>query len=155
MANFNVPIISQKTAYMCWEACGHMMWDWMYRTNAAKKAQYAKTAGKFAKLNTGLTGNQCEPFYKQLGLRVLKNASGANVRHALRWSPVVFSSVSKATGHMLIATGNANGTYTIVNPCAIMAIDFDTTSGGTCEAGATNLSQTQVDKELGHHIWYW
>lgn len=155
MANYNVPIISQKTISLCWEACGHMMWEWKYRNNAPTRAQYAKKAGKYAKMNTGLTGKQCDPFYKQLGMRSLQNASGANVLHALRWTPVVFSSVSQATGHMMIAIGNANGTYSIVNPCAVMAINFGSSAGNSCTAGTNNLAQAKVDKELGHHIWYW
>ena len=155
MANHNVPIISQKTISMCWEACGHMMWDWMYRNDASKRAQYAKSAGKYAKMNTGLNGKQCDPFYKQLGMRALQNASGANVRHALRWSPVIISSVSKATGHMMIAIGHANGNYSILNPCATMIMDFDSTTGDSCTGGTTINATAKVDKELGHYIWYW
>jgi hypothetical protein len=152
--SYTVPVISQKTASMCWEACGHMMWDWYYRNNKTKLAQYTKKAGSYARMNKGLTENQMSPFYALLGLRVLKNPGGANVRHALKWTPVIVTSIDQQQGHAMVIAGFANGEYTVVNPCAVQTIDFSS-NANTCTGGTKKMKQNDIDSKLGTRIWYW
>ncbi len=155
MADHNVPVISQRTINLCWEACGHMMWDWKYQKDKANRAQYASQAGQYARMNAGLSGMQCDPYYRQLGMHSTLNASGINIRNALTWSPVVITSVSRVKGHVMIAIGHNSGKYSIINPCAALAVNFESSSAGSCIGGSSKLPETKIDQELGHYIWYW
>lgn len=151
---YNVPVISQRTLNMCWEACGHMMWDWYYRRNPTRRGRYTQQAGAYATMNTGLSEQQMDTFYRLLGLRALPHPHGRNVRHALRWTPVIITSGDQVQGHAMVVTGYNQGDYSIINPCAQEVIDFGG-GGDTCTGGTVTLSASQADARLGGRIWYW
>ena len=150
MALWTVQNFSQSTAKLCWEACGRMVWQWRHKGLNG----YNQKAGNYLSLNTGLTQQQMDLFYKMLGLRSLLGAKGANLRHALTWTPVIFTDINKASGHAMVAAGFNNGAYTVVNPCAVMSVDFDT-GADSCAAGSLQRTAAQVEKPLGSYIWYW
>ena len=79
MASWTVPVDTQRAPNLCWEACARMMWVWRFK----KLDAYSKRAGTYLTLDRGLTEQQMDGFYKQLGLRSLAGPSGANLRHAL------------------------------------------------------------------------
>lgn len=83
MADWRVPIISQRTLNLCWDACGRMMWEWRYRNNPRMRNLYNQKAGNYARMNRGLSEQQMDIFYRRLGIRSLRNPLGRNVRHAL------------------------------------------------------------------------
>jgi hypothetical protein len=152
MARYRVPVYSQQTLALCWEACGKMMWHWRHKN----LNDYSKKAGDYLKLNKGLTEEEMDLFYKQLGLRSLPHPKGANLRHALRWSPVIFTEIGKGPGHAMVAGGYDDKTrkYTVINPCLVQVVDF---GGGpnTCAQGTVPREIRKVDRQLGKYIWYW
>jgi len=150
MPKWPVPVLSQTTPNMCWEACARMMWQWRHKNTT----HYVARAGAFATRNTGLTQLQMDAFYKQLGMRSLPNSKGANLRHALKWSPVIFTDVNQASGHAMVLTGYDAARYTVANPCAVQALDFESGSN-TCSAGTLQRTENQVERPLGSFIWYW
>ncbi len=150
MAPYAVPLYSQKTIELCWEACGRIMWEWRHKNLTA----YTKAAGTFLTVSTGLTQKDMDRFYIQLGLQSLPNPKGANLRYALGWSPVIFTDVDKARGHAMVLTGHSGTWYTVVNPCAQMVLDF-TGGSDTCTAGIVSLRTTDVEKKVGSYMWYW
>jgi hypothetical protein len=62
-ANWQVPLISQTTVKLRWEACARMMWQWHYKNFNG----YASKAGDYSKLDKGLSEEEMDLFYKQLG----------------------------------------------------------------------------------------
>ena len=155
MSKWTVPIISQKTLQLCWEACGQMMWQWKYRKNTSMRNLYLQRAGNYAKINRGLQETQMNKYYLRLGMRSLKNPSGKNVRHALGWSPVIVVSMDQAAGHAMIVTNYSGRKYQIINPCAVQTVSFGQSGGDMCSAGTTSLAGADVDNKLGSYIWYW
>jgi len=85
---------------------------------------YSAKAASYLKISTGLPQVQLNSFYTTLGLRPLRNARGENLRHALQWTPVVFTSTSKVSGHALVAVEFDKGNYRIINPCAVEVVSF-------------------------------
>lgn len=151
MAKWRVPAIPQKTIKLCWEAVAQSMWVWRYKN----KNNYSKKAGNYLKMNRGLLEREMDVFYKKLGILSLKNPRGENVRHALKWSPVIITEMGKQAGHALLVTGfDGKQNYSIVNPCAVLVLNF---GGGpnSCSAGTNQLSKAHVDSKLGSFIWYW
>ena len=150
MALYQVPALSQSTAKLCWEACARMMWQWRHKNLAG----YAAKAGAYLNISTGLTEIEMDKFYRQLGMRSLLNPKGANLRHALNWSPVIFTDTNQTGGHAMVLIGHQSGKYNVVNPCAVQSIDF---GGGanTCAAGTLSRTEAQVEGPLGKYIWYW
>jgi hypothetical protein len=132
-----------------------MLWQWKHGRGADDR--YRQKAGSFARMDTGLSHDQMDVFYRQLGIRGLGNAAGKNVRFALKWSPVIVTSVEQLRGHAMVVVGQGGGVYEVINPCAMMSLNFDDegADSGSCAAATLRLSQSQVDKELGQHIWYW
>jgi papain like cysteine protease AvrRpt2 len=151
---WQVPVISQSTINLCWEACGRMLWGWRNKTTAASWANYAARAGAFGTLNAGLIERQMDTYYRQLGIRSLEGAQGKNIRYALKWSPVIITSVSQAQGHAMVVVGHGPGSYRVVNPCALLELDFETDTN-VCSAATKSLPATSVDGQLGKFIWYW
>jgi hypothetical protein len=147
---WNVAVITQKTASLCWEACGKMLWQWKFNNIKA----YDAKAAKYLTLDKGLTEKQMDDFYKQLGLRSLRAAQGENLRHALKWTPVIFTDINQEGGHAMVASGFEDGIYTVVNPCLVQAVDFENDIA-TCTAGISKRKKDDVDKPLGSYIWYW
>ncbi len=147
---WHVPALTQTTPNICWEACARMMWQWRHKSLAG----YTAKAGAYAHMNTGLTQAQMDKFYKQLGMRSLLNARGANLQHALKFTPVIFTDVNQTAGHAMVLTGYGSRGYTVVNPCAVQSIDFDSGSN-TCAAGTSTRTRSQVERPLGSYIWYW
>lgn len=152
---YNVPVYSQSTINRCWEACGHMMWDWYYRNMRRQRARYATRAGRYATMDRGLSEQEMTRFYNRLGIRHLRNPRGTNVQHALRWTPVIVTSTSEVQGHAMVVTGFGNGSYNVVNPCAEMVVSFEEGATDSCTAGGVRLPQSQLESRLGGYIWYW
>jgi Papain-like cysteine protease AvrRpt2 len=150
MSLWTVQNFSQSTASLCWEACARMLWHWHFKNLNG----YSQKAGNYLTLKTGLTQQQMDVFYRNLGLRALTGARGANLRFALGWSPVIFTDINKASGHAMVASGFNQGVYTVVNPCAVMSVDFDKGTD-SCTVGTLARTATQVEKPLGSYIWYW
>ena len=99
MARWKVPVYSQSTLSLCWEACGRMMWHWRHNSLNG----YSAKAASYLNIRTGLAQVQLNGFYTTLGLRPLRNPGGKNIHHALHWTPVVFTSTSKVSGHAMVA----------------------------------------------------
>ncbi len=132
------------------------MWDWRYRSNAAQKARYSEVAGPDARALRGRTHVEMAVFYARLGMRSLRNPRGINLRHALNWTPVIFTSVHEATGHAMVAVGYRDLSYHIVNPCGTMQVSFEEgADDDTCAAGTAAIPRDQTDEMLGEMIWYW
>jgi hypothetical protein len=153
MSTWKVPVIAQTTIEICWEACGRMLWQWKFHNLAG----YPGKAGKYATLKKGLTQAEMDVYYQQLGLRMLKPAKATNLRFALSWTPVIFTSIHQKTGHAMVAAGfdTTKSKYSIVNPCAVEEVDFSSSSGDSCKAGLVELPAGDVDAPLGTYIWYW
>lgn len=147
---WKVPVLSQASGKLCWEACGRIMWKWRFKNLAG----YAKKADGYLKIDKGLTEEEMDDFYHLLGLRSLPKPKGANLRYALQWSPVVVTNVRESTGHAVVLSGFKDGKYTEINPCAVEAVDFEADSM-TCQAGVLELQQPAVEDPLGTYMWYW
>lgn len=150
---WKVPVYTQSTANLCWEACARMLWAWRFK----QLNDYKATAGSYATLNRGLTENEMDIFYKLLGLRSLSGPAGKNLRFALTWSPVIVDSIDKETnaGHALVLIGFDGHNYTVINPCAIQQIDFDKESSVCVSPSTKPQAPAQVEKSLGRFMWYW
>jgi len=147
---WTVPVYTQKTVSLCWEACARMLWHWRFKSLAG----YTAKAGTFLSVGTGLTEAQMDVFYKSLGLRSWPKPKGANVRHALGWTPVIFTSVDKVSGHAMVLAGFNGTSYSVVNPCGLMSVDFDSGTD-SCSATTALLPPADIEKPLGTLIWYW
>jgi len=132
-----------------------MMWLWRYRQNAVMRSRYAQQAGSYATMNQGLLEPQMDVFYRRIGLRSLRSPSGRNVQHALRWTPVIVTSVSQAQGHAMVVVGYNGGQYTIINPCLVETVSFDPQGTDTCTSGVRPMPHATVEANLGQYIWYW
>jgi hypothetical protein len=152
---WQVPVISQSTLNLCWEACGRMLWGWRNRTTTQSWTNYATRAGAYARMNSGLSEQQMDSFYRQIGIRSLQGPQGKNIRHALKWSPVILTSVRQAQGHALVVVGHTSVNYTVINPCGVQAVDFDQAGADSCAAATIQLAASTVEAELGQFIWYW
>jgi hypothetical protein len=150
MAIWKVPVYGQRTLTVCWEACARSMWHWRYKN----LKNYAKRAGNYVKRNSGLNEVQMDLFYRQLGLRSLKNAKGANLKHALKWTPVIFTDIDQISGHAMVAIEHIGNYYTVINPCARQVVHFDG-QPDSCSGGTVPLPSAQVEGKLGQYIWYW
>jgi hypothetical protein len=150
MSPWPVPVLAQTTAALCWEACARIMWQWRHKTLVG----YPLRAGNYLRMTTGLTQAQMNSFYTQLGMRGLASPKGSNLKHALTWSPVIFTDINKTTGHAMVLSGFSSGKYTVVNPCAVQSIDFDT-GANTCQAGVLKRAAKDVEGPLGAVMWYW
>src|SRR5262245_51200313 len=150
MSNWNVPMYSQRTPEICWEACAHMLFDWRHAGNPAMQAGYAAMMAGIQL--RGLTHQQMDLVYTRLGFRTLRNPAGANIRHALGWSPVIATWVDQAMGHAMVVKGHQHGRYIVANPCARQEIDFGT-GANSCVAGELRLAQAEFDNKLGDHMW--
>lgn len=152
---WKVPVISQRTTSLCWEACGRMLWAWRKKSTPQSRKMYSLKAGTYGRMKQGLFEQQMDVFYRQLGIRSLKNPSGENIRHALKWTPVIVTSVDKGKGHAMVVTGHNKGKYSIINPCAVQVVNFATPSGDSCSAASILIPEQGIDKSLGQYIWYW
>jgi hypothetical protein len=152
---WQVPVISQSSLYLCWEACGRMLFGWRYKNNPQCWKIYAQKAGIYTQVNQGLTEPRMDSFYRQLGIRSLKNPSGKNIRHALKWTPVIVTSTKQATGHAIVIIGHNGLTYSTINPCGVQVVDFGNPSGSSCTAASIPLKESEIENSLGEYIWYW
>jgi hypothetical protein len=119
------------------------------------KSQYNIVLLGIANVNQGLTHQQMDLVYKRLGLRALQRPQGKNLRFALKWSPVIVTIADQAFGHAVIVSGDANGSYSVVNPCSQMVVDFGGGADKCLAAGTSQISQPDLEAELGDFIWYW
>ena len=131
-----------------------MLWNWHYKDDKMR-VLYKDRAGSYANIDQGLTHDEMDKFYKVLGLRSLENPKGENVVHALKWSPVIATSVDQAAGHAMVVDGHAGRNYMVINPCAQMAITFDSDDNDSCTVGVIQLERTGFNRKLGKFIWYW
>ena len=152
---WQVPVISQRTLSLCWEACGRMLWGWRHKNNPQSQNMYSQRAGVYAQMNAGLSEQQMDKFYGQLGIRSLMNPLGKNIQHALKWTPVIVTSIRQVQGHALVVIGHNKGMYTVINPCAVQVVDFSQSGGDACTAASTPLPDSQIEGSLGQYMWYW
>jgi hypothetical protein len=155
MPQWDVPSVSQKSLNLCWEACGRMLWHWRYTNDAGARGGYARRAGAYATLDEGLTEQEMDRFYGSLDIRSLPKPGGRNVRYALNWSPVIVTSSDQVRGHAMVVAGHGSGRYTVINPCGLQVVDFDSPGGDSCAVSNTQMSQAEIDGTLGGRIWYW
>jgi hypothetical protein len=153
--NWKVPVYSQRTLNLCWEACARMLWGWKYKNTPASMSNYIQKAGAYATLSQGLTEQQMDTFYRRLGMRSLRNPSGKNIRHALKWSPVIANQIKHQPWHALVVIGFNNRKYKIINPCGVEVVSFDQTGGDSCTASSSLIQESILENELGKYIWYW
>jgi hypothetical protein len=151
---WRVTPISQKSVQLCWEACGHMLWNWRYK-DEKMRANYKMRSGIYANMDHGLPETGMDHFYKLLGIRSLPHPRGENIVHALKWSPVIVMSVDQAYGHAMVIDGHLGPHYNIINPCAQMVVNFGTDNSDSCAVGTINIKKTEFDRKLGKFIWYW
>jgi hypothetical protein len=147
---YHVQEYTQTTAAMCWEACARMMWHW----RNGSLGGYEASAGAYARRNSGLIQSEMDLFYKGLGMRGLSGPRMANLTHALKHSPVIFVVANKVDGHALVATGATSKSISLMNPCALQSVDFET-DAVSCQAGGGSVSNSSLSKSLGQYIWYW
>jgi hypothetical protein len=154
-----VPLISQATSSLCWEACGQMMWHWKHRDQKIgdRSANYRRTAGPYARMNRGLTEAELLVYYNTLGLRQARTATSREIiRTLLANSPVVFSDVTQAAGHAMVAVHHCTvqRAYTANNPCGHQSMNFGS-GAGQCTATAVVLPAPGVERNVGTFVWYW
>src|SRR5262249_36605966 len=100
-----VPIISQSTPSLCWEACARMMWYWKHRGEPGKEAGYTQAAGRYLRVTRGLGDNEMDTFYRSLGMAGEKNPNGEGLRRRVQKSPVVTVWGRGASGHAVLVNG--------------------------------------------------
>ncbi len=153
--SWQVPVISQRTPSLCWEACARMLWGWHHGNKPDSSNMYAKRAGNYTRMNQGLSEQHMDAYYRQLGIRSLQRPLGKNILHALQWSPVIVTSISQVQGHALVVIGYNSGKYEVINPCAVQMVNFGQPGEGSCTAASTMLPDSEIDNKLGKYIWYW
>lgn len=153
--NWQVPVISQRTLSLCWEASARMLWGWRYKNSKQCWNMYSQKAGTYARINNGLSEQRMDVFYRQLGIRSLRNPSGKNIQHALKWSPVIVTSTKQAQGHALVVIGHNSRRYTVINPCAVQVVNFARPGSDSCTAASKPLHVSEIESQLGQYIWYW
>jgi hypothetical protein len=152
--DYAVEKIGQRTAHMCWEACGHMMWNWRYRNDLGMLGRYEDKIGPFAQLDRGLHRDEQPVFYKLLELRKLKPAYGYNVRFALQWTPVIVALDSQPKiigGHIVVVIGFHEDYYNVIDPAA--GVDFQRPDG--YEAVVVSRRKAEIDDQMVPQIFYW
>jgi hypothetical protein len=157
---WSVEVLTQRTAAICWEACGRMMWNWKHSSEsaAARTASYLQRAGRFATLDRGLQEPEMNTFYSGLGVRHQRNAGASALRSALRSSPVVLILGRGETRHACLCLGETPGrrpTYRIVNPCSSLVIDFGTDSAVCTASGTADIGAGNVESRMGRWVWFW
>src|SRR5580658_432134 len=111
MMKWTIHVYTQRTAQLCWEACGRMMWHWKH--NGLHVKTYSEKAGNFLLVQTGLVDKDLDQFYRRLGMRGAR-ASGSCWRQALVLSGVIFTQGYKGRGHALVAAGANTDSYEVV-----------------------------------------
>jgi hypothetical protein len=54
-----------------------------------------------------------------------------------------------------VAAGHAGKTYTVVNPCGVEVVNFESDTTICSTAAKISLKEADVDRSLGDYIWYW
>jgi hypothetical protein len=155
---YRVPLISQATPELCWEASGRMMWLWKHQgeRSTVQEAGYRSAAGTFTRINRGLSDSEALVYYNALGLRQARTVSKDIVKKLLAGSPVVFSDVNQARGHAMVAIYYCpvQRIYTVNNPCGVQSMNI-ASGGGQCTATAVVLPAQTVEGNLGAFVWHW
>jgi hypothetical protein len=153
MSKWAVPILSQKTGALCWEACARMVWHWKHGSMQGYKA----AAGRFLKRQDGLPQSEMDVFYKALGMRSIAHPGASDLQRALGRSPAIFTSIEKAAGHAMVAAGFVGGIYQIIDPCfeAVVTFNEDGSDSMVCTGGTTPRPAVAVEGPLGVFIWHW
>jgi papain like cysteine protease AvrRpt2 len=157
---WNVEVLTQQTAAMCWEACARMMWYWRHSSESAdgRRASYLGKAGRFASLNRGMQEPEMNIFYTQLEMRSNRSAGASALRTALTTSPVVLILGRHETRHACLCAGFTEGrqpTYRIVNPCSALTVDFVTDNQVCTASGTSDIGARNVESRMGGWIWFW
>lgn len=157
---WTVTVFTQRTAAMCWEACGRMMWHWRNgsRPQAERESSYRTAAGTWPAQDRGLQEPDMDRFYRQLGMTSSSRATAALLRQKLATSPVILILGRRETRHACLCLGYTAGarpTYRIVNPCSALTIDFETDSEVCTASGTTDISAATIQAGLGRWIWFW
>jgi len=159
--------ITQPDPKLCNIACGAMMWAWQFAEMGGKMASFAVLAGKFLKRADGMDVEQQSEFFRGLGLCQLggarsavpsiKKVGGANVRYALKWSPVIVArDDGQKRGHTIVVTDHANDEYLIADPSAVQTINFGKgAESDSNQGGFTSMGTGVFDRGLSGVIWYW
>ena len=81
------------------------------------------------------------------------------MRRLLRTSPVIFTSMSRASGHAMVAAEFVarRSIYRIANPCAVEAVTFedDGEAAAACSVSLVELAASRMERSLGTFIWAW
>jgi hypothetical protein len=130
-----------------------MMWDYHYGPSVIYK-HHAKNMLSQTGVR-GLSEREMDHFYKKLRMRSLQNSSGANVQHALKWSPVINGTrvPGDLYGHAVLIIGHHKGVYTVIDPGG--AITFDGQGNSTIQATTVTRGEANLHRVLGSYIWYW
>jgi hypothetical protein len=159
MVTYRIQIVSQKTEKTCWEACARMMWIWRHRNLAG----YSAAAGIYENLDQGMDDTNAIIFYTLcLGMRNLRFPKGANLRHALKWTPVIIMDRNRrrnSQGHVMVACAYdpVKHKYLVANPQQVEKISFDEAGNGTVTstAGLVWRPEKAVDAGLDTYMFYW
>jgi len=139
---------------LCWLACAQMMWEWKHGPGSSWTALSAEIVSR-----TGLRG--LKPLemdlyvFRRLGIRSLTSPKGANLRHALKWSPAVIAAwvPGKPEAHAQVVVGHDAGKYTIIDPGG--ALVFSESGGAVNEPRTVRRAEQDLDRVLGPFLWYW
>lgn len=165
-APYEITLISQPNAKLCAVACGAMMWAWRSVEKGGQVPNLGGILGPYLATGVGQSEDELSGFYARFSLIQLggakskvpgiQRATGANVRYALKWSPVIVlldPQRDQITGHVVVVAGHQGDTYTIANPSGTKTLNF----GGqdSDEAAFTTMQTGALDRTMGRCIWYW
>jgi hypothetical protein len=153
--SYRVPMYTQSTIALCWEACGRMMWHW----RRGNLTGYPQAAGRYLQMARGLQEPELDAFCRQLGMQSLSPARGTDLLRLLAKGPVYYVGADQNGKHAMVAVGYdlAAASYAVNNPCSVLSINFDENASatGSCQAGSTNLAFVGVEGDLGRFLWHW
>jgi hypothetical protein len=164
-----VQVITQPNPRLCWRTSGEMMWNWR-ATEKKVPGSYQSKAAPWLNNTEGASEAEASAYFRALGLTQLggsnskvpsiRKATGANIRYALQWSPVVVAenpssaNADQNRGHIFVVIGIAGQSYVCANSAGRMAQDFVTNENTV--SGDYTLSQIGVlDRIMGPVIYYW
>lgn len=119
--HWNVPLIAQSPE-MCWEAVGHMMWLFRY---PGDEVGYRKKASRYLKMNRGLGTDECDTFYRTLGMLANRQIDQNWLRHQIHLGPIILLIDPNKYAHAMIWIGRDHQDWIFVNPEAVSSVDFD------------------------------
>jgi hypothetical protein len=153
MVRHRVPLITQRTLALCWEAAGHMLYLWRH---PGDEAGYRTAAGSFLRRSTGLREDQLAAFYvSRLGM--VERSTTQLTGNLLARSPVITALGDDRTAHAVAIIGVETDdyrTFLISNPCLQEVIDFGS-GAGSCTGGEVEMSRDDLVARLRPRFWYY